>query len=109
MRQPFSFRPLLSQMIQRDQVSRFSDCGHDLDGDFSKGNTCASSSGSNEKSRPSGKYYYVSDRGWDRGKRIEKTYEEVIEHLGEDWDINELHKEEMITLPGGYFLFDKDY
>ncbi len=35
---PFSFRSLFSQLIE---VSRFSDCGHDGDGDFSIGNTCA--------------------------------------------------------------------
>jgi hypothetical protein len=41
MKQPFSFRPVFSQMIQRDQVSRFSDCGHTKSGDFDHGNTCA--------------------------------------------------------------------
>jgi hypothetical protein len=42
MKQPFSFRPLFSEMVDRDHVSRFSDCGHTESGDFDHGNTCGS-------------------------------------------------------------------
>lgn len=58
-----------TQFLNKVKASRFSDCGHDPDGDFSKGNTCSSGNTENKKRRV---------KRSKRAKELEKELENIL-------------------------------